>query len=256
MIPPHQIIMDEPPPPYSASPPTSGVRISPRLSPRLPSLKTSRPNSSCGPQNQAKIKHLPEPVHRFPKEFGFYRAAGSASDFIISYHADDPHILFYISIHAGTSKQPSVVLHALPHASAPYLATANLHVFSETAAINIYDSPTSVIKAQSAETSDSSMVFIVQLPGSGSKVQFAWRQNQERDLISLDSRNNGLKLVNCDTGEIVATWTRPSFSTKKLGKMNFLVEDRSRLGERFELMAVITILSIMERERRKRINSV
>ncbi|POS82994.1 hypothetical protein EPUL_006488 [Erysiphe pulchra] len=236
--------MNDPPPPYSAAPQKEEFRILPNIS-NQKSAQTQNHNHTNPASTAIQSRH------RFPSKFGIYYATGSPVDFVITPHADDPRTLFYISGHAGSSSQPSLVLHSDPQASSPPLATANLHFFSETVAIKIYDNPNSIVKAQSAMTSNSNMMFVVQVPGRHQREQFAWKSIKKRELVFFDSRLSGMKLVNCRTGETLATWTKTTLSPRKLGKMCFLAEDRNKLGERFELMAVITLLSILQRQKRK-----
>lgn len=236
--------MDEPPPPYSAAPQKEEFRI-------LANISNQKFAQTQNYNHTNFASTVIQSRHRFPKKFGIYYASGSPVDFVITLHADDPQILFYISGHTGSSSQPSLVLHSNPQASSPALATANLHFFSETVAIKIYDNPDSIVKAQSATTSNSNMTFVVQVPGRNHREQFAWKSIKKRELVFFDNRVNEMKLVNCRTEETLATWTKATLSPKKLGKMCFLSEDRNKLGERFELMAVITLLSIIEREKRK-----
>ncbi|KAI6248601.1 hypothetical protein HI914_03058 [Erysiphe necator] len=242
-----QFVMDDPPPPYSAAPQKEEFRILPDI--RSP--KYERTQNHSHPNFAGSVNANNQSGHRFPKKFAIYHATGSAADFVITLHSDDPRILFYISGHAEASSQPSLILHSKPQASSPPLATANLHFFSETVAIKIYDNPSSVVKAQSAVTPNSNMIFVVQVPGRNQKEQFAWKSIKKRELGFFDSILNGMKLVNCQTGETLAMWTNATLSSKKVGKLSFLAEDRSKLGERFELMAVITLLSILERKKRK-----
>ncbi|RKF60387.1 hypothetical protein OnM2_051033 [Erysiphe neolycopersici] len=237
--------MNEPPPPYSPAPQKEECRI-------LSNINNQKFAQAHNHNHSNFTSTVIQSRHRFPRKFGIYYAADSTVDFVITLHADDPRIIFYISGHAGSSSsQPSLVLHSKPQSSSPPLATADLHFFSETVAIKIYDNPNSIVKAQSATTSNSNMMFVVQVPGRNQREQFAWKSIKKRELVFFDSKLNGMKLVNCKTGEILATWTRAILSSRKLGKMCFLGEDRNNLGERFELMAVITLLSILEREKRK-----
>ncbi|RKF82658.1 hypothetical protein GcM3_022030 [Golovinomyces cichoracearum] len=246
--------MELPPPPYSAAPQNESYRFSPRAV----ALKSTRPrtapefNGQRHADPRSSLLNLDQNFHRFPRSFGFYYAINSTADIVIALHANDRHSLFYISSHPSSNSQPSLVLHSSPHASSSPLATADINFVSDTVAIELYDSPNSVIKAQSAKTSYAQMTFIAQLSGCDLMEQFAWKDIYRRERILSDKKMNRMKLINCETGEIVATWTKPKFSHRKLGKMNFMSRERSKLGERFELMAVLTLLSILEREREKR----
>lgn len=208
--------MDEPPPPYSAAPQKEEFGILSNLSNQ----------EFARTQNHNHINFASTTIqssHRFPKKFGIYHAPDSPVDFVITLHAVDHQILFYISGHAGSSSQPSLVLHSNSQASSPALATANLHFFSETVAIKIYDNPNSIVKAQSATTSHSNMMFVVQVPGRNHREQFAWKNIKKRELVFFDNRVNGMKLVNCRTEETLATWTKATLSSRKVGRMCFFI---------------------------------
>ncbi|POS83125.1 hypothetical protein EPUL_005581 [Erysiphe pulchra] len=175
--------------------------------------------------------------HRFPREFGIYHTNNFFNlDLAISNHADDPQILFYVSIQSGSSGKPNIILHSGAQASSAPLATAELTFVSRTVTFKIYDIPNSIFEAQGTMKFITNMKFVVQVPGRRHGEEFMWK---------------GQELVNRRTGEVVASWTKPPFSLRKMGKMRFLAKDRSRLGERFELMAVISLLSI-ERKIRER----
>ena len=53
---------------------------------------------------------------------------------------------------------------------------------------------------------------------------------------------------------LFGVWTRANSGYKK-GKISFLRTDRGAFGEGFELMVVLSILSIMEKARRKKNNA-
>lgn len=89
------------------------------------------------------------------------------------------------------------------------------------------------------------------LPGSNAKEKFEWKRSSGQEVANLMGKSNGEKLVRVKTGEVVAAWTLPGMSNKKKGKMSFL-GNREVLGEKFELMAVICILGIMEKARRSK----
>lgn len=65
---------------------------------------------------------------------------------------------------------------------------------------------------------------------------------------SLNGKKYGMKLVRTKTGEVVVAWAPPNSGSRKRGKMAFL--RKAELGEQFEIMAVVSILAIMEKGRR------
>lgn len=64
-----------------------------------------------------------------------------------------------------------------------------------------------------------------------------------------------MKLVVAGTGEVVAAWSPPNSGTRKKGKMAFLGRSREVFGGVWEMMAVISVLALMEKARRRRNNS-
>jgi hypothetical protein len=90
---------------------------------------------------------------------------------------------------------------------------------------------------------------------SGEREMFEWKSSSGADVQSLEGRSHGMKLVRMRSGEVVAAWTRANSGYKKKGKISFLRADKEALGEGFELMVVISILSIMEKARRRKNNA-
>jgi hypothetical protein len=188
--------------------------------------------------------------HRFPKEFGFYKASTLISDMVIARRADDPNPLFYISTHSGLSSKPNIILHSTCYPSSPPLATANYHTYTST--IDIALAATSSYRAEhrSLEKTgvfSSGRAFSVTLAGSNVPESFEWKRSHGQEVANLHGRGHGEKLVRINTGEVVAAWTTPYMSIGKKGKMSFL-GNRDVLGEKFELMAVICMLGIMGKD--------
>ncbi|POS82372.1 hypothetical protein EPUL_006836, partial [Erysiphe pulchra] len=201
-------IDDTPPPPYSAAPHTGHFVILPVTS--NSNFAQAHNHGQINPSNS--ITSAIRTRHRFPREFGIYvNNRFLSEDLAISYHADDPQILFYISIHSGFSGEPDIILRSSSHASSAPLATAELPYFPSTVPFKIYDSPNSIFDAQGTLSFISNMKFVVQLPGRSQREEFKWKSH---------------KLVSCRTGETLAIWTETPFSFKKMGKLRFLAEDR------------------------------
>ncbi len=60
-----------------------------------------------------------------------------------------------------------------------------------------------------------------------------------------------MKLVRRSTGQVVMAWATPSMSSKKRAKVAFL-GDGERLGEEWEVLAVVSCMAILEKARRRR----
>lgn len=174
------------------------------------------------------------------------------SNLVVALSGDDPNPLFYVSTHGGFSSKPSVVLHSNRYETSPPMATADFPSFSSTINIELKATP-SYPAEQSTLVKEgvfsSCRIFSCTLPGSNVKERFEWKRSSGQEVASLHGRSHGEKLVRAKTGEIVAAWTLPGMSNKKKGKMSFL-GNREVLGEKFELMAVICMLGIMEKARR------
>lgn len=176
------------------------------------------------------------------------------SEMVIALKGDDPNPLFYISTHGGFSSKPSVVLHSDRYKSSPPIATADFPSFTSKIEIDIKASP--LFAAERITLTEHGVFyysrrFTFTLPGTNIKEQFEWKRSSGQEVANLMGKPHGGKLVRVKTGEVVAAWTLPRMLNKKKGKMSFL-GNREVLGEKFELMAVISILGIMEKERRRR----
>ena len=96
------------------------------------------------------------------------------------------------------------------------------------------------------KSAGSGRVFSITLPGSDISEHFEWKRSQGEEVAVLHGRSRGEKLVRVNTGEIVAAWTAPLMVSKK-GQISFL-GNREALGEKFEVMVVISILGIMGKD--------
>lgn len=194
--------------------------------------------------------------HRFPQNFGFYHASGSMSDMIIALKGDDPNPLFYITTHNSFSSKPNVELHGSRNSSSPVIATADFPAFSNSIDIELMASdrnPAERARVSKNDFFSSGMSFSCVLPG-GKRESFEWKRSSGPEVARLQGRSHGMKLARSSTGEIVAAWAQPGMSTRKKGKMAFL-GNREALGEKFELMAVMCMIGIMEKARRNNNNS-
>ena len=190
----------------------------------------------------------------FPQEFGVYHAPGTNSDMKIALSAEAP-ALYYVSTHRGTfSSQPSVVLHTGPYESASALATADFHPFSS--GIDIMLSKRAV-KLEREGPFSNITYFVYPIPQANGQVlseRFEWKPSSGPEVQSLQGSSRGMKCVRARSGEVVAAWAAPNVVHRKKGKMRFLLnKDGFGAGkEKFEIMVVISILSIMEKARRGR----
>jgi hypothetical protein len=182
----------------------------------------------------------------FPKDFGFYHASDGGTDMVIQLHADNSKQLFYVSCHGGFSSQPSVVLHSGPYNRSAPLASVEFKSFSSTIDILVGQEP--VMLQRDGVLSDVRF-FDFLIPSTGKKERFEWKHSSGPEVMALKGSSHGMKLVWAAKNEVVAAWAGPNSGTRKKGKMSFM-GDREALGPRFEVMAVISVLAIMERKRR------
>ncbi|KAL2059719.1 hypothetical protein VTL71DRAFT_10211 [Oculimacula yallundae] len=193
---------------------------------------------------------------RFPQSFGLYSAGSLSGDLYIAQGADDPNPLYYVSTHSGLSSQPSVVLHSTCDPNSPPHATADFHSISSTIDLTLFigippGSSPQTCAMESTGMMSSSRMFQAPIPSTGQLEMFEWKGSSGAEVQTLEGRSHGKKCVRISTGEVVAVFTHPSMSFDKRGKMAFL-GDRANLGEAFEVLAVMGVAAVVEKERRAR----
>jgi len=231
-----------------------------KMSERLPPYMQ---NAAYYPDNKpTQYSHTtnatPQLQQRFPPQFGIYHAPGSHTDLIIALQKDAPS-LFHISTHGAWSRQPDVVLHSTPSSESLPLATAQFSKFSSTTDIMICPSNHLAQPIRTQLTKDqlfsSSMSFFAATAQSGTAERFEWKSSTGPEVQALEGSRHGMSLVRTQTGEVVAAWARPNSGTKKKGKVAW-VGRRDVLGEGGEVLAIVTILAIMEKTRRRQSGTV
>jgi len=85
--------------------------------------------------------------------------------------------------------------------------------------------------------------------GKGKKETFTWKRSSGPEVQALQGKSHGMKLVRVRDGKVVAAWTEPSSGRNKKGRLRFL-GDKAELGERWEVLVVVTIVVILEKARR------
>ncbi|CZS91271.1 hypothetical protein WAI453_003659 [Rhynchosporium graminicola] len=234
-----------PPPSYESATAQRGA-----LDVQKSSTVTRRSPSPAGPPPPSNSQF------RFPRAFGLYSASSFSGDLYIAQGADDQNPLYYISSHSGLSSQPSVVLHSSRDPNSPPHATADFHSISSTIDLTLFigippGSAPQTCAMESAGMMSSSRMFQAPIPSTGQLEMFEWKGSSAAEVQMLDGRSHGKKCVRVSTGEVVAVFTHPSMSFDKRGKMAF-VGDRANLGEAFEVLAVIGVIAVVEKERRAR----
>ncbi|KAG4435586.1 hypothetical protein IFR05_008932 [Cadophora sp. M221] len=235
---------EEPPPPSyesaTAQPETPKVQD--------PNSAARRSSSPARPPPQSNLQF------RFPPAFGLYSAGSFSGDLYIAQGKDDPNPLYYVSTHSGLSSQASVILHSTSHPNSPPHATADFHSFSSTIDLTLFidippGSGPQTCAMESTGVMSSSRMFQAPIPSTGQLETFEWKGSSGTEVQMLDGRSHGKKCVRVSTGEAVAVFTHPSMSIDKRGKMAF-IGDRVNLGEAFEVLAVMGVVAMVEKERR------
>ncbi|PVH77605.1 hypothetical protein DL98DRAFT_517315 [Cadophora sp. DSE1049] len=226
---------------------------------------TSQPSTLGVQALQSTARRSPSPARppppsnlafRFPQSFGLYSAGSFSGDLYLAQGKDDPNPLYYISTHGGLSSQPSVILHSNRDPNSPPFATADFHSFSSIIDLTLFigippGSTPQTTAMESTGMMSSSRMFQAPIPSTGQLETFEWKGSSGAEVQMLDGRSHGKKCVRVSTGEVVAVFTHPSMSFDKRGKMAFL-GDRANLGEAFEVLAVMGLVAVVEKERRAR----
>jgi hypothetical protein len=175
-------------------------------------------------------------------------------------HQDQP--IYALTTHTGWSGNPDVVLHTTTDKKSPPLATAKFRTFSNDTMIVLPPPP------RGGTSRDGELVlhgstflrtfsFSFDVPGPDSQLRaepFEWRHSKGQDVGQLASVwGTGWKLVRLagQGKEIVAVCTMGPASLSKTFCFKFLgAGETGALGERWAVMAVISGISIWERDRR------
>jgi hypothetical protein len=220
-----------------------------------PGVQDTKP-TNITPQNgavpQTKTQPQPPSKHIFPQAFGFYHASISHSDMAIALSAESAP-LFHISTHGSFSSQPSIVLHSSAQPTSPPLANAYFHSFSSKTDISILSSSSgkAVLSASLIKDGAFSSAHTFSIPGAGI---FEWKNSSGPEVVNLRGKSHGMKLVRKGSRDVVAAWAPPNSGTRKKGKIAFLgrgKDPRDEFGGVWEMMVVISILSLMEKGRRR-----
>ena len=99
--------------------------------------------------------------------------------------------------------------------------------------------------------------FCHTLPWNNVRERFEWRHTSGPFFRTYDRDSGGLKLIRVSTGDVIAVYaglgqsSRASNPSRVLGMFRFLRGDSTvGLGEEFEVLAIVSILSLVERGRR------
>ncbi|KAH7384897.1 hypothetical protein BKA64DRAFT_646338 [Cadophora sp. MPI-SDFR-AT-0126] len=196
----------------------------------------------------------------YPPEFGFYTT--NLSDLFIALSSKSVY-LYYISISSHTSllsnnntNKPDITLYTSPHPKNPIfspLASVRFTGPSETPHITLGSpsfgaAPTE--KVESEGCFSLTHFFSLYLPLCGVRERFEWKVSVGREVRGLGGRSKGMELVRVRSGRVVAVYVSVNLAVRKKGKMRVLREDGDGLGREFEMMAVMSLVAILEAQRR------
>ncbi|PBP23066.1 alternative oxidase [Diplocarpon rosae] len=197
---------------------------------------------------------------------------------------------FYITIQKDTSSamcpRPEIALHSGPSKASSVISFAKFHSVTQATSITLCPTPTNAVSKvgmtnfsrprfpakerirpkfkfeelvpRSGILRSERYEFCHSLRGTGKRETFEWRHASGPFTRMVDKNSGGLRLVRVSTGDVIAvyaglrqTW-RATNPSRMVGMFRFLRGDgMTDLGEEFELLAVMTILSLLERGRRQ-----
>ncbi|GAB1196158.1 hypothetical protein APSETT444_005425 [Aspergillus pseudonomiae] len=172
--------------------------------------------------------------------------------------SDDKAPLFFVDNSSFTPKKPDLTFHAGADKKAPIVGVSKFLHFSRHIKVGLGD-PQSInhvewedLVSQNIRCNKYRWQMTVRGASGAERRSFMWKRThsvavQGSSATKWSSRN--FKLVDEQTGQIVAIFTSTAFkSVKKSGKLQI---DSANYGEEFDLMVLITGLSLYEKQRRR-----
>lgn len=165
--------------------------------------------------------------------------------------------LFYIDNSSFTPKKPDLTFHAGIDKNAPVVGVSKFLHFSRHMKLGLGD-PQNIntvewedLVSQNFKHNKYRWQMTVRGVSGAERRAFMWKRTHsvavEGSSASIWSSRN-FKLVDEKTGQIVAIFTSSAFkSVKKSGKLQI----SSNYGHEFDLMVLITVLSLYEKQRRR-----
>ncbi|PBP20805.1 alternative oxidase [Diplocarpon rosae] len=196
---------------------------------------------------------------------------------------------FYVTIQRDTSSaicpRPEISLHSGPSKASSVISFAKFHSVTQATSITLCPTPTSAVSKfvmtnfsrprfpekerirpkfkfeelvpRSGILRSEKYEFCHSLRWTGKREKFEWRHASGPFTRMVDKNSGGLRLVRVSTGDVIAVYAglrptlRATHPSRMLGMFRFLRGDgMTDLGEEFEMLAVMTILSLVERGRR------
>ncbi|KAI0014522.1 hypothetical protein F4780DRAFT_774150 [Xylariomycetidae sp. FL0641] len=216
------------------------------------------------------------PSTRFPLEWNLYHPRPSCRVMRLGVHECAPW--FVVSPHGGCSGQPDIILHSGPSDTLPALAAGWRSI------TRAYDEHSVIVLPPLSDSDLDSAIEVARMrmkflsisvhftietgddPGHRAREIFEWRHSYRSIRALMDGVGDGWKLVRLgsklrkggrkpstntvltsDGYEVVAMWAFARKSLTKALKFRFLGNGASgTLGDRWELMAVITALRMYQ----------
>ncbi len=151
-----------------------------------------------------------------------------------------------------------MVLHSGPSEEAPPLASVSVHQWGGGMDINLPPAQPQGSTQEAVVGSgwlNRSHTFSIETQGPKglAREEFSWAHKRGGALSRLGGA--GWQLTRASTGEIVAVWAFAGMSMTKRFQFEFLGSAvGGMLGERFDVMTVISAIGMFERERRRKNN--
>lgn len=246
--------------------PSPGCSTYPRF-PRDITFFRSRGDVLLSPSSPAPspndIKPLPAPPHLF----------------YITIQRDPASII--------STARPDLILHSGPSKASTVISFAKFHSVTQMTDITLCPAPPRSVSANFSTTNFSfprpphekqrirpkfkfeqlaptggifsaeKHEFCHTLPWSGVRERFEWRHSSGPFVRTIDRDSGGLKLLRVSTGDVIAVYaglgqtSRATNPSRVVGMFRFLRGDGTvGLGEEFEVLAIMSILSLVERGRR------
>jgi hypothetical protein len=195
-------------------------------------------------------------VDGFPRAFGIYRTKGKEFHYVLVPTAKDPFPYFLVNTPHTFTYDERLTLHPGSNSAKPALASTKFRKSSKIQHITL--GSTEWGASPTEELWREGYLYLVwhfslYLPALGRREHFQWQYSGGPEIRAM-GHYDGLRLVRESTEKVVAAFAYVKLSKTKKGKMQFMNE-REDLGEEFWLMVFMSMLSILEGERRARMGS-
>ena len=212
------------------------------------SSSSSQTSTFSNVSSSTSISTIPISTSPIPNEFGFYRCGDSTT--VLALTAKDPFPFAQSSTYKCKPSHPDLILYSGRDRPCAQLASARFEANGEPrialGSKRNDDSSTEKV-AVSYGSPPAKYQFSSHLESVGTGERFEWQPYRFWEWKSI-FHSIGMTLVRVKTGTVIALYTKASWPKKKTGKMKFV--DGENFGNDFQVMAVMSLLAILERESR------